>query len=195
MKLLGDLVAKNESGQYILTEKGKLASRLILEFPEDSQVERKINQKRLFLILLTSQVIYLTIIFTLYLFGVLEFYRVILAISYFVMATIVIYFGYRMQRKIPISGSKEERPRMSVGYVVGGVWLGLIIAFFFVGFLIRELQEIIHQPLLHNIFWTDWYLGFSLLIAPAIGGVAGYYFGKKRVFQKPKWAIWLDNRL
>jgi DNA-binding transcriptional ArsR family regulator len=35
LKVLGDLLTKNKAGQYLLTEKGKLASKLLLEFPED----------------------------------------------------------------------------------------------------------------------------------------------------------------
>jgi hypothetical protein len=46
LKVLSDLIIKNESGQYMLAENGKLASRLLIEFPED-QVERKIWQKRI----------------------------------------------------------------------------------------------------------------------------------------------------
>lgn len=36
LKVLDDLVLKNDGGQYALSEKGKLASRLLLEFPEDT---------------------------------------------------------------------------------------------------------------------------------------------------------------
>ena len=35
LKVLGDLLLKNDAGQYTLSEKGKLAARLLLEFPED----------------------------------------------------------------------------------------------------------------------------------------------------------------
>jgi DNA-binding transcriptional ArsR family regulator len=35
LKVLGNLITKGEAGQYLLTEKGKLASRLLLEFPDD----------------------------------------------------------------------------------------------------------------------------------------------------------------
>jgi predicted transcriptional regulator len=38
LKILSDLLAKNEAGQYTLTEKGKLASRLLLEFPEEKRM-------------------------------------------------------------------------------------------------------------------------------------------------------------
>lgn len=34
LKVLGDLLTKGESGQYILSEKGKLATMLLSEFPD-----------------------------------------------------------------------------------------------------------------------------------------------------------------
>ena len=41
LKVLSSLIAKNESGQYLLTEKGKLASRLLMEFPEADYLRTK----------------------------------------------------------------------------------------------------------------------------------------------------------
>ena len=43
LKVLGNLIIKNESGQYVLTEKGKLASKLLEEFPE---VEYKSQRRK-----------------------------------------------------------------------------------------------------------------------------------------------------
>ena len=193
LKVLGDLLAKDESGQYVLTEKGKLASRLLVEFPEDYQGSKKKWQKRFFIALVISQIVYLTVAVTSYFLGIVNLYRLTLSTIYFIMATIVVYFGYRMQKSIPASGSKEEKSRMRIGYIAGGVSFGLVGFFFGGGFLMRALQEVTHQPLLNTIFWTEWYLVFSLILAPAMGGIAGYYFGKRRGFQKPKWAVWLDN--
>lgn len=34
LKILGDLICKNGSGKYLLTEKGQLASQILLKFPE-----------------------------------------------------------------------------------------------------------------------------------------------------------------
>jgi hypothetical protein len=34
LKILGDLICKNGSGKYLLTEKGQLASQMLLKFPE-----------------------------------------------------------------------------------------------------------------------------------------------------------------
>jgi len=36
LRILGDLVAKNSNGQYTLSEKGKLASKMLIEFPDDT---------------------------------------------------------------------------------------------------------------------------------------------------------------
>jgi DNA-binding transcriptional ArsR family regulator len=37
LKVLGDLLHKNEAGQYALSEKGKLAVQFLLDFPEDNK--------------------------------------------------------------------------------------------------------------------------------------------------------------
>jgi len=41
LKVLGDLLAKDEEEKYVLSEKGKLASRLLLEFPDDNNIRKK----------------------------------------------------------------------------------------------------------------------------------------------------------
>jgi len=39
LKILGNLISKDENGRYMFTEKGKLATRLLQEFPEDYMQE------------------------------------------------------------------------------------------------------------------------------------------------------------
>lgn len=46
LKVLGDLLAKKENGQYALTEKGTLASRLLLKFPEVTTRQLGLIHKR-----------------------------------------------------------------------------------------------------------------------------------------------------
>jgi DNA-binding transcriptional ArsR family regulator len=41
LKVLDDLLAKDEEEKYVLSEKGKLASRLLLEFPDDNNIRKK----------------------------------------------------------------------------------------------------------------------------------------------------------
>ena len=46
LKVLGDLLSKKEDGQYALTEKGTVASRLLLEFPEITTRQMELNLER-----------------------------------------------------------------------------------------------------------------------------------------------------
>ena len=48
LKVLDDFLSKNGKGEYILTEKGKLASRLLLEFPEDISLGKRCKWERKF---------------------------------------------------------------------------------------------------------------------------------------------------
>jgi hypothetical protein len=43
LKVLGDLITKAGNGRYVLTEKGTLASRLLLEFPEKATNQLRLN--------------------------------------------------------------------------------------------------------------------------------------------------------
>jgi hypothetical protein len=55
LKVLGDLLQKNDSGQYILSKKGKLAFRVISEFPNGQpQVDKRVY--KVWIILFTAVV-------------------------------------------------------------------------------------------------------------------------------------------
>lgn len=41
LKVLGDLITKNEKGEYLLTDKGKLASSVLLNFPAEGNPAQK----------------------------------------------------------------------------------------------------------------------------------------------------------
>jgi len=45
LKVLDDLLSKDQDGKYLLTEKGKLASRLLLEFPEQNRKQMGLKPK------------------------------------------------------------------------------------------------------------------------------------------------------
>jgi len=79
LKILGDLLAKNETGQYMLTEKGKLSSRLLIEFPEPDyalQTKRK-WWRRFWTVAILLQAAGLAVVLALYFIGSLVFYRMI----------------------------------------------------------------------------------------------------------------------
>ncbi len=199
LKVLGDLVTKNETGQYTLTEKGKLASRLLVEFPDqNNQAERRKWTQRFFITMVIGQVVYFSTILTLYHFGYVDSYRVLTTTSWVIIGTIALYFGYRMQRTIPVPNSKEQKGRIRIAYAAGVIGLILLVSFFGVGILFRVLSDFMGEPFfpgnpLYDTFCSPGYMIFSMLIAPALGGIVGYYLGKRKGFHKPKWAIWLDS--
>jgi DNA-binding transcriptional ArsR family regulator len=84
LKVLGDRLSKNEEEKYVLTEKGKLASRLLSEFPEDNNLKKKPAWWRKFWVaeaIVTP--IYLAINIALYFIGYIDattFYKLALGI-------------------------------------------------------------------------------------------------------------------
>lgn len=46
LKVLGDLLSKKDDGQYVLSEKGVLASRLLVEFPKVTTRQMELSPKR-----------------------------------------------------------------------------------------------------------------------------------------------------
>jgi DNA-binding transcriptional ArsR family regulator len=195
LKILGDLLAKNETGQYMLSEKGKVAVKLIAEFPEDSrQAARYHNQKKLLAIVIVGQLAYLAIILGFYAAGQLESYRLATGISAFAVGMVFTFIVYRMQKSSSLPGANEETIHMKFAYVCGGVSLFLGVAFFGVGAVFRVASDLmgvrfsVGNPL-YETLWNPVYMLFSMLIAPIIGGILFYYLGKHKGFKRPKWAV------
>lgn len=199
LKILGDLLTKNQVGQYQLTEKGKVAFKLIVEFPEqNNQAQKRKGQRLLLATLGIGQIVYLSIILAFYFIGQLEFYRLITGVSSFVFGMVMLFIIYRMQRTIPAPGSSAESVQMKFVYVAGGLSLSLLGAFFGVGVVFRVISDLSGAPFtrgnpLHAILWSPAYMAFSMLIAPIIGGVLFYYWGKRNGFRRPKWAVWIGS--
>jgi Na+/H+-translocating membrane pyrophosphatase len=199
LKVLGVLLVKNEAGQYQLSEKGKLAFKLITEFPEENnQAQRRRNQKLIITGAIIGHIVYLSAILSSYFTEQLSFPQFVSALIPVISSAIMMPIIYRMQRNIPTPGSNAYASRMKVAYVSGGIVLFLITAFFAVGIVFRVTSDLLGTRFstgnpLYETFWSTPYLVFSLLIAPAIGAVVFYYWGKKNAFQRPKWAIWISN--
>ena len=203
LKVLGDLLQKND-GQYQLSEKGKLALKFTVEFSDD-QTPRKVlgwpQQRFLIAILGVGEVAYYTIVLAFYFVGYIDLYRLATASSSVIIGTITLYFIWRMrQGTMPAPGSIQMQRRIMIGYIMGGAMIGLLVAFLGGGVFLRLISDAQgtrfggHNPL-YLLFWSPSYLAFSLLIAPALGAYIAYYLGKRRGFEQPKWAIWLDAHL
>jgi hypothetical protein len=87
--------------------------------------------------------------------------------------------------------------RIKIAYLLGGACISALLFFLGGGIVLHLISDVQgirftwYNPLF-QLFWSPAYMVFSLLIAPAIGACVAYYFGKRRGFEQPKWAIWLD---
>jgi uncharacterized membrane protein len=50
LKILGDLLSKTDNGEYVLSERGRLASQLLLEFPDKAAKQLRLSKSDTFLI-------------------------------------------------------------------------------------------------------------------------------------------------
>jgi hypothetical protein len=185
LKILSDLLAKNEAGHYTLTEKGKLASRLLLEFPEENRTGKPKWWRRFWLESLVFIVSFTAIFSAAYVLGYINSYSLY---QNLISLIFIIGFSYMIQHILrEVLSKRSKRIVAETVYVAGGVVLGLTVAFIGGGFLFRALQDLTGEPLLYTVFWSNWYLIFSLLIAPAIGAFGMYQFGKNRQFRTPNY--------
>ncbi len=199
LKILSDLIDKNEAGQYVLSEKGKVAVKLIAEFPQDSsQAAKYRNQKLLLAVAGVGNLLYLLILLAFYAAGQLELYRLATGVSAFAVGIVFLVIIYRVQKSASLPGANEETVHMKLAYVCGGVSLFLIVGFFGVGIVFRVVSDFLGWRFtmgnpLYETLWNPVYMLFSMLIAPAFGGILFYYLGKQRGFKRPRWAVWVNS--
>jgi hypothetical protein len=191
LKVLGDLLVKNDSGQYTLSDKGKLAARLLTEFPNTQQSGVKPKWWRKFWIQTAIALpIMLTIALALYFLGFSNLqglYEGLLSIVF------IIGFAYMIQHILRDVISKRAKLLVAKAvYIAGGVEAGLCLAYFVVGIILSGVSRLMgngFEPgnLLYNLFWSVWYQIFGLLIAPIIGAFLIYHYGKNRRFKTPNY--------
>jgi DNA-binding transcriptional ArsR family regulator len=134
LKVLTDLLTKDEAGQYVLTEKGKLASRLLLEFPERENQEQTKKKwwKRFWVVAVVLQAATLAFILGLYLSRSVSLAMAIQGVFAFVSGMVFVYFFYRMIRP-PTQKQSEENPTRTIEDIhVAGQTL-------------REVKEEVHR--------------------------------------------------
>jgi threonine/homoserine/homoserine lactone efflux protein len=194
LKVLSSLIAKNESGQYLLTEKGKLASRLLMEFPEaDYLSQKQKGQRKFWTALGLTQVVYLTVVLTLYQIKYLDIGQVATYTIWFIGSIFLAYLGYRLQNKRPLQSSEQIKERFKFGYILLGGIIGMVIAFFGTP-LLSYLSVSSGGPNFLKLI-DNYVLEYvTILFASVVlGSISGYYFGKRNCFQQPKWGKWLEE--
>src|SRR5450756_863389 len=113
----------------MLSEKGKLASRLLMEFPEeDFQLQKRKRQKQFWVVATLSQIVYLISVLTLYYLNYVDFGRLVLYTILFIGGIGLAYLGYRVQNGT-LMLVKDEKKRVKLAFMIIGGMIGLITAF------------------------------------------------------------------
>jgi len=183
LKILSELLAKTNDGKYILTEKGKLASRLLLEFPD---TQAYYPSGPLFPRWFTISVIIVAAIFVtgfiaLYSRGIIDTPRFILY-EFIAASTIVAFLLSLYGGRIRAKWSHERQISVNEIMYIAFYALAGTSAFLLGGslllFSVQTLLQGIGIPfvLFSPIYWFI----ISLVLGPIIGGHVGYRRFKRK---------------
>jgi len=109
LKALDDLIVKGEKGQYLLSERGRLASKLLIEFSEQDGVlqAKKKDWRRLWLVIVALNSAGLLLLLSLTSLGYLDLGGLARGIMGFISSTVCFYFFFRMVR--PLNKKQVQR--------------------------------------------------------------------------------------
>jgi hypothetical protein len=182
LKVIGDLLRKNDLGQYTLSEKGQLAFKVLTEFPEGPLSDQPRKWKTIIASLLAlANAISLIASSALFFIGYIDWHFFSSQIVYSLVAFLVAFIIF----KLPTSRQKYDpnRARKLTGFsfVLGGAILTSVFLFFAIGVILMTiLGTKIPGGTLGNTFLICAF-GFG----PIIGGLIGYMVFKRSKYSKP----------
>jgi hypothetical protein len=182
LKVLGDLLKKNDLGQYTLSEKGQVAFKVLTEFPEGPPADQAKKWKTIIAgLLAAANSVSLIVSLGLYFIGYIDWHFFSSQIIYSLVAFLVALIIF----KLPTSRQKydPDRARKLTGifFVLGGAIFTSIFLFFTTGVLLMTiLGTRIPGGTLGNAFLL-WAFGFG----PILGAVIGYIVFKRSKYSKP----------
>lgn len=193
LKILGDLLTKNEVGQYLLTEKGKLAAQLLQEFKEkksQSQVEAEFP-KGTFIVASLSSIGFITVLFALYITGSMDFSRFLLNTITSISAIVLFIAMEKARKKRAMWSPKRQMLGAKISIIYAGALGGAILGFFVGGLLIAGLTRLGYfyssfpfmsastRGFLNGMLWIG-----DPVIGVVIGGIVGYLIYKRSRLSK-----------
>ena len=179
LKVLDDLVSKNADGQYLLTEKGKLAMRLLTEFPEQSRKQMGLKPKwwRKFWIAMGITTVLITITNLIMYF--LGYVNLTMLFQSFLVFLAMIGILYMVQHITIEVLSEKNRSRLlkannfARGIVVGFfLWFALTFSVVYSGFS-RMIYDVLGRELEIVIALS------SLILCLVIGTFIGKWLAKR----------------
>jgi MFS family permease len=185
LRILGNLLSKREDGQYVLTEKGILASKLLLEFPENAQSQMNIKwSKRFWIAAALFTVTYIALILTFYLTGIIDFARMIANVFGSIVAILLLIIAYTVQMRRSRYSPQRMILGSKIGFIVFGSGIGMLIGFFGGGIILIWLSMLSHPGGVHLSFFEFAWWVIAPIIGALIGGFFGYLFHKKSKYSK-----------
>jgi DNA-binding HxlR family transcriptional regulator len=178
LKVLNGLVSKNQDGLYSLTEKGKLAIRLMDEFCErKSQSEQDAPFPRGYYIAVgLFSTVFLTLEFGLYISGIINLQAFAEYIATTVLGIVFLVIAEKARRRRAISKPSSQMLGAKLSLIFAGAFAGGVILFFSGGFVIGLLR-------IWAFGFNSWIIT-SFTIGSIIGGLVAYAFYKKSKFSK-----------
>lgn len=178
LKILNGLIAKNEGGQYSITEKGKLAIRLMEEFCEKkSQSQQEVSfPKAYFIVVGIFSTILLTLEFGLYVSGVIGLGRFVEYIATSVLGIVFLLIAEQARRRKAMSQPMKQMLGAKISIIFAGAFAGGVILFFGGGLIIGLLKI--------WFFGFDFWIITSFTIGSIIGGLIGYGVYKRSRLSK-----------
>ena len=178
IKMLNGLVSKNQDGLYSLTEKGKLAIRLMEEFCEKkSQSEQDAAFPRGYYIVVgLFSIVFLTLEFGFYISGIINLQAFV---EYFATTVLGIFFlviAEKARRRRAMSKPSSQMLGAKLSLIFAGAFAGGVILFFSGGLVIGFLR-------IWMFGFNSWIIT-SFTIGSIIGGFVGYWIYKKSKLSK-----------
>lgn len=181
LKILNGVVS-NESSQYYLTEKGKLAIRLLEEFCQiksQSEIESPFL-KGYFITVAIFSVVLLSLVFGFYIVGVITLDRLILYIATSILGILFLVLAEKARTKRAFMKPSSQMLGAKISIVFAGAFAGGVILFFVGGFSIGFIARSWKISLFSFTYW----IVISFIVGSIIGGLVGYLIYKRSKFSK-----------
>jgi|WetSurMetagenome_2_1015567.scaffolds.fasta_scaffold208784_1 hypothetical protein len=182
LKVLGDILEKNENGQYRLSEKGKTAYKVLSEFPNGQPINQAHKWKKVVAtILAVANIINLIVSTVLFSINYIDWHLYSSQIIYSFVAFLVAFIIFKLPTSRPKYDPNRARKLTGFFFVLGGALFTSIFVFFVLGFI---LMSILGTTIPSGLLGTA-YLLFSFVGGAMIGGIIGYLLYKRSKYSDP----------
>ena len=110
-----------------------------------------------------------------------------------VSTVFIIGFAYMLQHILrDVLSKRSKRIVAKIVYVLGGISIGIWVGYFGVGIAFSGISRLMGNGFyprnpMYDLFWSVSYQLFGIFIAPTIGALLMYRYGKRRRFKTPNY--------